>query len=562
MKTAILNCYSDEPTCLNVPPTFGPQPRYIAGALVDAGVSLPFFLTIDQLRKNPKLADELNNADLLVIIAGMVVPGKYLAGNPATAEEIRHVLSRVPHPFKVLAGPAARYGFGFAGGHRSERLESVFDFVCNPGDEELLIHNLVKEKLDPSKVDRFEKRNYSCLSKWALLGAPIVKQQPGFPDALIAEMETYRGCTRVFSGGCSFCIEPSKGLPEFRATKDIVAEVAALYHLGIRAFRLGDQPDLYCYEAFKVGEIPIPIPNPDAIEKLYRGVREAAPDLKVLHLDNVNPEVLVRWPEECREITKTIVRYNTPGDIAAFGIESVDPVVIKKNNLKVDAADAIKAISLINEIGAVRQATSLPKLLPGLNFVLGLEGETRSTFDQNLEFLQDVLSRGLLVRRINLRQVMPLPKTRMYAFGEKLARRHHALFLHFKHLVRKQVDGPMLRRVAPVGTELKDVYAEMVEGGVTFGRQLASYPILVGIPAVLPLHRVYNVKVVDYGFRSLTGVPVPLPLNTAPRSLLETLPGVGSKRAATILRYRPFKDWAELEARLPETNLKDFVTLT
>ena len=33
----ILDCYVDEPACLGVPPFVSPYPRYIYGALIDAG---------------------------------------------------------------------------------------------------------------------------------------------------------------------------------------------------------------------------------------------------------------------------------------------------------------------------------------------------------------------------------------------------------------------------------------------------------------------------------------------------------------------------------------------
>ena len=71
-------------------------------------------------------------------------------------------------------------------------------------------------------------------------------------------------------------------------------------------------------------------------------------------------------------------------------MESVDPVVIKKNNLKASAEEVIDAIRLLNEVGSTRGTNGLPELLPGLNFVFGLDGETKNTFALDYEFLKKI----------------------------------------------------------------------------------------------------------------------------------------------------------------------------
>ena len=52
-----------------------------------------------------------------------------------------------------------------------------------------------------------------------------------------------------------------------------------------------------------------------------------------------------------------------------------------------------------------RGERGLPKLLPGLNFIAGLNGETKKSYDMNLNLLEDLRSEGLWLRRINIRQV-------------------------------------------------------------------------------------------------------------------------------------------------------------
>ncbi len=102
----ILDCYTDEPAGLGVPPFLGTYPRYIAGSLD----KIPTYITIDDLRlhkfgakKNPQktniktynltknfknLKQILQSTTELIIIAGVHTPGKYLSAVPGTLKEI------------------------------------------------------------------------------------------------------------------------------------------------------------------------------------------------------------------------------------------------------------------------------------------------------------------------------------------------------------------------------------------------------------------------------------------------------------------------------------------
>lgn len=549
-NVSILDGYVDEPTCLGVPPYISPYPRYIAGAVwcYDKTAKI-FYVTIDQIRNDNTLLKTFSESDLLIVIAGMSVPGRYLSGFPASPNELISFLSDVHGPVKVLTGPAARYGFGLSGGKKvtdTGVVEDVFDNIAD-GDGEIVISELLKNNLDVDVVDSSLCRSDpGAIREFAIRGASIVQQHPFFPDQLITEVETYQGCSRSIVGGCSFCSEPSKGIPSFRSIEDIIGEIQALYTVGIRHFRIGSQPCIFSYMSNGVGELEFPKPNPSALERLFRGIRFAAPDLKTLHIDNANPGVLARYPEECRRIAKTVIKYHTSGDVAAFGVESVDPIVIKENNLKASSDEIITAIRLLNEVGSKRGVNGLPELLPGLNFVFGLIGETKDTFRLDFEFLKQIYDDGFLVRRINLRQVIPIPGTKMYSFGDKNVKKHKAEFQRFKRKVREQIERPMLKRLVPQRTVLKYVFTEVYDGKLTFGRQIGSYPLLVGIPGVFPLHSFFDVAVVDYGYRSVTAIPFPLNINSAPRETIETIPGVGKKRAARILAKRPFKSKDEV----------------
>jgi radical SAM superfamily enzyme with C-terminal helix-hairpin-helix motif len=212
--------------------------------------------------------------------------------------------------------------------------------------------------------------------------------------------------------------------------------------------------------------------------------------------------------------------------------------VVAANNLKANADEVFRAFQIVNEEGGKRR-DNVPELLPGLNFVCGLAGETEITYDLNEQFLDRVLKAGLSVRRVNIRQVMPFEGTPAYT--NNTLGKHDRRFRQFKEYVRNKIDLPMLQRVFPIGTVLRDVRVE-VPGDLSFGRQMGSYPILVGIPLRLPERTVMDAVVVDWGRRSVTGLPVPLDINNLPASALRWLPGIGKKKVAAVIAKRPFRD--------------------
>ena len=124
----------------------------------------------------------------------------------------------------------------------------------------------------------------------------------------------------------------------------------------------------------------------------------------------MNPGTIARHEGASREALHAIVEGHTPGDVAAFGMETADPAVVKANNLKATPDQVLQAIRVVNEAGGMRRE-GIPELLPGLNFVIGLAGETDETFPLNERFLGDILSEGLLVRRVNIRRLMAFPGT-------------------------------------------------------------------------------------------------------------------------------------------------------
>ena len=522
----MLDGYTDEPACLGVPPFVSPYARLAFGALRSAGADTGY-ATIDQWRGG---AVDPAKWDLLAVIRHVTVPGKYLRGMPASDRELIEIGSRSPR--------RAVLSTGASGSGPSGSVESAFDRVAR-GDFDAGLFDLASSG---QYADR--RRTTEEWNDWLLAGAAVCQSHPDIGGPLIAEVQMSRGCVRYVSGGCSFCTEPLEGEIVFREPGDVLAEVEALAGVGVRHFRLGAQSCVYSYKAEGVGETETPTPSPGIIEKLLRGISEKVrPD--VLHLDNANPAVVAAHPAEAREVTKAIVRHCTGGNVLAFGLESADPKVARANNLNADPEQTLTAVRMVNELGAERGPTGLPRLLPGINFLAGLTGETKGTYELDLEFLRTILSEGLMLRRTNIRQVLP-------SRGEFSGVRSKGPFARFKRRVRQEIDLPMLERCVPDGTLLRNVYTELGEGGRTFGRQIGTYPILVGLPYPMPTGRWVDVHVTGRGPKSVFGIQHPTGVNGASLSMLEAVPGIGRRRAMTIVRGRPYRTEEELRGVLGE----------
>ncbi|SDK56911.1 radical SAM protein [Halanaerobium congolense] len=515
IKITVIDGYLDEPSCLGVPPYISPHIRYLWGALLEAGIS-PVnlnYITIDQLRQNQN--DELEKMealDIVILVAGTTVPGHYLGGQPASAAEIKEIGEKIFYPTKVLAGPITLIK------KMREKFEADYDILT----AEIAALDLY-QRLQSAKISAAERNDY--INKFAVTGAQVVKKHPNYPH-LIAELETFRGCPRA--SHCSFCSERLKKLTYSRQPEAVSSEVKALAAAGLHHYRLGSQTDLLLYGAQrKSNDFKL---NPAQIRELYRGIRKADPELKVLHMDNMNPAEIARNPDQAAEIIEIITKYNTAGDTAAFGLESADPLVLKKNNIDSTAEENYFAIKLMNEIGGKRK-DGVPKLLPGLNFLHGLIGERKETLNYNYEFLKKLLQDDLMLRRINIRQVVRLgsyPEVK-YSLGE---------FKKYKEKINQEINQQMLKRVFPTGVILKELYSEKKKGSLNYCRQLGTYPILT---AVIDQNDDFfeQVKVIDHGYRSITALKWPKKVSEYSKKELESIPGIGSKRASRIIFKKP-----------------------
>ena len=564
-RVALVDGYVDEPTCLGVPPYVSIYPRYIAGAIwTSAPDTEILYHTIDQVRDSFQNAQHLwSKTDLIILIAGMIVPGKYVGGTPISVREARDLFSAseledIP---KLLVGPWAKFGCGLEGGKlalSSEVLKPPFDYIVT-GDPELVIAEALKPGFNLGSVNTdLTRENASEIEDFVRKGVSIVKQHPGFSNSyIICEIESYRGCPRFITGGCSFCVEPSYGPPQQRTSRAIAAEIHALYELGVRAFRIGHQADLFTYGSKEMSETEFPTPNPAAIRDLFSKVRTGAPDLQVLHIDNVNPGTIAHHPRESMEAAKAIIQYHTPGDVAAFGVESTDPEVIRRNNLKADMDEVVEAVRTLNEVGGTRDPWGLPHLLPGINLLYGLPGESKKTMEYNMAFLKQILSEGLLVRRINVRQVIGLSGTSLLT-GAKTKIKRNQFFKH-REEIRDTIDIEMIRRVAPVGTVLQSVFADGMVGKNILLRQLGTYPLLCHMPRGKDDSSPQDVFVVNHGPRSVTVLPYPFNPSQLSLSQWRVIPGVGGKRATRIKAAQSLSSIRDVSKSL-DMDLPDWLT--
>ena len=523
VRVLLIDGYIDDPAALGVPPYISPIIRAIAGAAMDAGAIVEY-LSIDMIRKGKKID---STADISVVMSGNTVPGKYIRSMPMSVNELERILPQLGRN-RFIGGSAAETEIG-----------QKFDFVIKKDLAASLYDGIIGKDVE----ERF--RALDEWNRWMVLGADIVRQHQDYPFPLIAEIETYRGCHRYRSGGCSYCIEPLKGKPLMRSPEDILAEARRLKENGVRNVRIGGQTCIVSYGSTDTHDPPRP--NPEAVKRLFHGLRDIGFD--IIHVDNANPAVIATYPEESSEILRTITECCTPGNVLALGMESSDPAVIRENNLNSTPELTLEAIRMINKYGSERGENGMPRLLPGVNIIYGLDGETADTYDVNLDFLRKLLDENLLIRRINIRQVLPVRRE----FNVKV---NPNRFKKNKEQIRDEIDHEMLKRMVPKGTILKDVFMEIHDGNTTFGRQIGSYPLLVGVPYPLELGRCYDIVITDWGKRSITGIECRFDINKATMTQISGLPGIGKKRAAKIIIAKPL-DEEKLRKAIDDDNVFD-----
>jgi len=544
----VIDGYEDEPAAFGVPPYIGFHVRYVCGVFESRSLDYEY-ITIDQWRLGQR--PDVKNLDGIVLLAGAVVPGKYLRGTPISLRETDELVRTLPTEIPFFAGGWAIRGWKQQGWNPLRKNL----FMCLKDTDATLSWYLSTGEM------KHQKRTDVEWTAWAQAGAisKAVTEHPDLDGPLTFEVEVYQGCVR-YKRGCKFCIEPKKGVPIWRTPHDIITEVTQAIDKGVKHVRLGGMTDVYTYMAEGVVDLEYPIPNPEPLADLLHGLRDDE-RLKTLHVDNGNPSIIAENLEPATEITKTMIETLSDGSVLSFGLESADPDVHEKNWLNCDSEQLKTAIRHINQYGREKGERGLPKLLPGLNFIAGLNGETKRTYELNKQLLSSIRDEGLWLRRINIRQVE----------GKGFQEIPSKLFSDFKNWTRDKIDSPLLAELFPLGQLLKDVRWEAHDGrirlpvhleeqhrdpsihgkaGITFGRQIGAYPILIGVPYHIPLETEGDVVVTGHGARSITGIEVGLNMHTVNQKQLVAIPGIGEKSAWNLISTRVKE--ARKERRFPD----------
>jgi radical SAM superfamily enzyme with C-terminal helix-hairpin-helix motif len=552
----VIDGYEDEPAAFGVPNYLGFHIRYICGVLESRGIPYTY-MTVDQWRLKYKhliknkidrdqLRRELSNLSGTIVLAGSIVPGKYVRGTPISQKELDEILAVFPKEQPILCGGWAIKNWRYSGW---TPLRS--NLFCAVNDIDASLNDFIS-----TGTWKHSKRTQEQWSLWAHHGSkskavtdhPDLLTEDGRSGPLTYEIELYQGCVR-FKRGCKFCIEPKKGVPLWRSEEDVLREISSAIDSGVRNIRIGGATDIYTYRAEGVRDLEYPIPNPEPISKVLYGARDDE-RLDILHVDNGNPSIVAENIEPSTEITKCMIDTLSDGAVLSFGLESADPKVHEMNWLNCDSEQLKIAIRHINDFGRFRGERGLPKLLPGLNFIAGLNGENKKSYALNLRLLEDLRSEGLWLRRINIRQVE----------GQGFQEISEPDFHSFKKTVRERIDKPLLEEMFPTGLILNDIWWETHgdriripehvlnpihrdpsiygKSGITFGRQIGAYPILVGVPYQIPLEKSSDILVTGHGMRSISGVEIGLNINSVSQQQLESIPGIGKKAAWRIISTR------------------------
>ena len=552
----VIDGYEDEPAAFGVPNYLGFHIRYICGVLESRGIPYTY-MTVDQWRLKYKhliknkidrdqLRRELSNLSGTIVLAGSIVPGKYVRGTPISQKELDEILAVFPKEQPILCGGWAIKNWRYSGW---TPLRS--NLFCAVNDIDASLNDFIS-----TGTWKHSKRTQEQWSLWAHHGSkskavtdhPDLLTEDGRSGPLTYEIELYQGCVR-FKRGCKFCIEPKKGVPLWRSEEDVLREISSAINSGVRNIRIGGATDIYTYRAEGVRDLEYPIPNPEPISKVLYGARDDE-RLEILHVDNGNPSIVAENIEPSTEITKCMIETLSDGAVLSFGLESADPKVHEMNWLNCDSEQLKIAIRHINDFGRFRGERGLPKLLPGLNFIAGLSGENKNSYALNLRLLEDLRSEGLWLRRINIRQVE----------GQGFQEISEPDFHSFKKTVRERIDKPLLEEMFPTGLILNDIWWETHgdriripehvlnpihrdpsiygKSGITFGRQIGAYPILVGVPYQIPLENSSDILVTGHGMRSISGVEIGLNINSVSQQQLESIPGIGKKAAWRIISTR------------------------
>lgn len=491
IKKMILDCYTDEPSGLGAPPYLSVHSRYIAGSLSSKGEDY-IYITIDDLRfyngeqnkyidsnkktwnkrilnqtKNKLSEEVLNDISEVYVVFGCFINYDYVSCEPPTFKELAELCKKYLMDKNII--------LFYALGANVQDINKIDKLQDKDIFSEIIVGNTYnyfyghKNSFLPY---------YEDLKMLSVASASIIKhlQKP-----VIYEIETATGCNR--KPGCSFCIENLRNVKNVsREINDIVEEIKSLYSKGARHFRLGRQPNFYSYHhnsSVKINE-------------LLKTIKERCPNILTLHIDNVNPQDVVTYQGELT--TKYIAENCTAGNIGPFGVESFDENVRRINNLNGSNEDIINAINIFNKYGNKIGNNGLRVYLPGINLIYGLPGQNVHTLQINLRYLKQILDSGNLVRRVFVRKLTSPQGTSL----DKIQYEKNE-FDMWKKTIEEEFSLPMLKKVYPLGTIVKNARVEMFLDGQNLLRVLGTCSERIFVKCQeFQVDDIHNVRIIGY----------------------------------------------------------------
>ena len=209
----VIDGYEDEPAAFGVPNYVGFHIRYICAVLESLGLEYSY-MTIDDWRLDRRrmndsqsVSERLGHVDGAVILAGAVVPGKYMRGTPISQREANQILLEMPAGTPLLFG-----GWAIRAWRQSGWTPLRKNMFMAVQDTDATLDHFLR-----TGVWKHKRRSPEQWKKWALKGAAskAVTEHPDLIDAegnagpLVYEVELYQGCVR-YKRGCKFCIEPKR----------------------------------------------------------------------------------------------------------------------------------------------------------------------------------------------------------------------------------------------------------------------------------------------------------------------------------------------------------------
>ena len=200
----VIDGYEDEPAAFGVPNYVGFHIRYICGVLEKEESSTTTLPSIQwrtsrrrDLNQNSEIISDLDFSKLdgVVILAGAVVPGKYVRGTPVSRNEIDIIMSEISPDTPILCGGWAIRQWRYSGWSPLR-----LNLFCTVQDVDATLNYFLEKGAWKNM-----KRTPEQWSSWALEGAkskavshhPDLFFQDGSPGPLTYEVELYKGLCQI-----------------------------------------------------------------------------------------------------------------------------------------------------------------------------------------------------------------------------------------------------------------------------------------------------------------------------------------------------------------------------